>query len=106
MTTIRLFAKTGEFAGDKDIAREIRERMLKPLLLEGESVVINFSSVELATQSFVHALISELVRTTQFDALDLITFSDCNPVVRELIEIVTDYSQEDVVGGLAVGEDE
>ncbi|MBS1842947.1 MAG: STAS-like domain-containing protein [Actinobacteria bacterium] len=97
---------TGEFAGDKDVARKIREDILKPRLLGKEDVAIDFAGVELATQSFLHALISSLVRTVEFDALAMIEFRNCNPVVRELIEIVADYSQEDVTDDWNEDEDD
>jgi hypothetical protein len=96
MMIVGLWSEVGDFAGDKDVARGIREEKLEPAMLGGASVTLDFSGVELATQSFIHALISDLVRSPRFDALDLITFINCNPSVRELIEIVVEYSQEDV----------
>ncbi len=86
----------GDFAGDKDVARSIRETTLEPALRAGEALALDFDRITLATQSFIHALISDLVRSRDFDALDLITFENCNESVRELIEIVVEYSQEDV----------
>ena len=98
MTRIRLSEFVGDFAGDKDAAARLREQELKPAVASGESVVLDFSGVDLATQSFIHALISELVRADDLNALNLLTFENCNPSVRELIEIVAEYSQEDVTG--------
>lgn len=94
MTVVRLMERVGDFAGDKDAAAEIRENELKPALRAGDSVELDFDGVELATQSFIHALISELVRSQDLEALELITFLNCTPTVRELIEIVVEYSQE------------
>jgi anti-anti-sigma regulatory factor len=96
MSRLRLSESVGDFAGDKDQAARLREEVLKPAVRSGESVVLDFEGVDLATQSFIHALISDLVRDDDLNALDVLTFENCNPSVRELIEIVADYSQEDV----------
>jgi hypothetical protein len=98
MTVVRLVERVGDFAGDKDAAADIRENELKPALRGGDSVELDFDGVELATQSFIHALISELVRSQDVDALEVITFLNCTPSVRELIEIVVEYSQENPAG--------
>lgn len=96
MIRVRLADSVGAFAGDKDQAAKLREESLKPAVNAGTPVVIDFADVELATQSFVHALISELVRNESLNALDLLVFENCNPSVREMIEIVSEYSQENV----------
>jgi hypothetical protein len=97
MTKIKLSDWVGDFAGDKDVAALIRDRELRPALLSDETKVeIDFEDVSLATQSFVHALISQLVREPDLDALKRITFTNCSPSVQELIEIVAEYSQENV----------
>ncbi len=97
MTVVKVGEALGDFAGDKDEARSLRERLLEPALRAGESVDLEFQGVELATQSFIHALVSDLVRSRDLDALELMTFTNCNDSVRELVEIVVEYRQEDVV---------
>src|SRR3954447_16510481 len=97
MRIIKVGAAVGDFAGDKDEARALRQGQLAAATRAGEEVELGCESVELATQSFVHALISDLVRSKEFDALALTTFTNCNDSVRELVEIVVEYSQEDVV---------
>jgi hypothetical protein len=57
-------------------------------------VVLDFSGVELATQSFIHALISALIRDDDLQALERLVFKGCNDAVATLISIVADYSQE------------
>jgi hypothetical protein len=86
----------GDFGGDKDQARQLREEQIEPAMRGGARVVLDFEGVDLATQSFIHALTSDLVRSSEFDALELLTFKNCNESIRELIEIVVEYSQEDV----------
>ncbi len=90
---IRIRDHAGEFAENKDTARDIRVRLIEPCLKKGE-VVLDFSGVSAATQSFVHALLSELIRAHGPEVLDRISFRNCNETVRKIIMIVTDYMQE------------
>ncbi|PIS22488.1 hypothetical protein COT50_01735 [candidate division WWE3 bacterium CG08_land_8_20_14_0_20_41_10] len=94
MSEIKLFPKTGSFAENKDIAREIRLNELIPVMDVGESVTLDFSGVDAATQSFVHALISDLIRKYTNTVLDKLLFKGCNNKVKEIINIVIDYMQE------------
>lgn len=93
MKIIKLLPKTGVFAEDKDIARDIRIKYITPLLEKNEEVTLDFKGVESATQSFVHALISELIRNFGSEILDNIYFKNCNRSVQEIINIVVDYMQ-------------
>jgi hypothetical protein len=61
--------------------------------LKGEEAVVDFTAVEGATQSFVHALISDLFRK-EGDLLDRVSFKGCNETVRKIVAIVFDYMQE------------
>jgi len=94
MKTISIFDRAGAFAENKDIARDIRVNEILPALDAGEEVVLDFEKVEAATQSFVHALISDVIRKFGSDALDRLSFKACSPVVKKLIGIVVDYMQE------------
>src|SRR3712207_4538378 len=98
MIRLRIADAAGDFAGDKDIAKRLREEEIKPALSAGKQVVLDFERVEFATQSFIHALVSQMIRSEEFDALALLTFENCTPSLRALIEIVAEYSQEDVAG--------
>jgi len=93
MITISTFIK-GTFAEDKDVALKIRKDNIIPILSSGAIVEIDFSGIEDATQSFVHALLSDVVRKMGEDILDRITFKNCNDRVRTIIEIVVEYSQD------------
>lgn len=94
MKTINVAAVTGSFAEDKDAARELRTKQLVPALKKGERVSVDFRGVDLATQSFVHALISDAIRSLGPDVLDRVTFAHCKGEIRSLISIVAEYSQE------------
>ena len=91
--TIKLFPIVGSFAENKDLAREIRQTQIAPAIQDGSHVVLDFTDVESSTQSFIHALISELFRQYREETLDKISFKNCNGVVRKLIAIVSDYMQ-------------
>jgi hypothetical protein len=65
-----------------------------PALARSEKVTVDFTGVGGATQSFVHALISEPLRTYGPDVLDKLYFKHCNPAIQQVITIVTEYMQE------------
>jgi hypothetical protein len=94
MKEITLRERVGTFAENKDLAREIREKDIKPALSAGEEVVLNFEGVSLATQSFIHAMISDPIRLYGAEVLDTMSFKNCNESVRTLITVVCDYMQD------------
>ncbi|OGD61364.1 hypothetical protein A3I57_03170 [Candidatus Beckwithbacteria bacterium RIFCSPLOWO2_02_FULL_47_23] len=65
-----------------------------PRVKAGLKTKLDFAKVDDATQSFIHALLSELIRDTQGEVLDLIYFKNCNPTVKKIINVVVDYMQE------------
>lgn len=91
---IQILARAGSFAENKDIARDMRVNEILTALEKGEDVVLDFSGVEAATQSFIHALISDLFRKRGAEVLDHVEFKSCNETVRKIIAIVADYMQE------------
>ena len=94
MKSIVIFDKAGAFAENKDVARDIRKQEIIPALDKNEEVVLDFQQVTGATQSFIHALISEILRKYGTDVLDRVTFKSCNDTVKQIINIVVDYMQE------------
>ena len=94
MTTLDIFATVGEFAENKDIARQLRMEIITPALQRGEEVTLDFTGVTGATQSFIHALISELFRIFGSAVLNRLNFKSCNETTRKVIAIVCDYMQE------------
>lgn len=93
MKTIHIFERVGAFAEDKDIARKMRLEQIISLLENKEEVVLDFQGVEGATQSFIHALISELIREFGSEVLERISFKNCNDNLRKIIDIVVEYMQ-------------
>ena len=93
MNRIKIFSFVGEFAEDKDKARDIRVGHIIPLLEAGKDPVLDFDDVGSITQSFAHALLSDLIRNYGIDILDRISFANCNETVQKIVGIVTDYMQ-------------
>lgn len=91
---IELHGLVGDFAENKDVARDLRLQRIIPAFERGETVVIDFAHVTGATQSFVHALISDLFRKYGEETLDRLEFKNCNEVIQKVITIVTEYMQE------------
>lgn len=96
MKIIKIFERVGEFAENKDVARDIREREILPTLQTGENITLDFSNVIGATQSFIHALISEAFRTHGNAVLDRILFKECNETIQKIVIIVSEYMQESI----------
>ncbi len=93
--TIKIAKRAGKFAENKDTARDIRINTIQPAINKNQKVVIDFSVVEATTQSFVHALISQLIREHGIAVLNILYFKDCNDIVKKIIEIVVDYMQHE-----------
>ena len=93
---IRLYEKIGNFAEDKDLARKIRIEDIMPVLNKNEKVILNFKDVETATQSFIHALISEVIKEKGPEILDKLFFKNCNETIQKIIEIVIEYMQDSI----------
>lgn len=94
MILIKLKPIVGSFAENKNSAREIRLKKIIPALEKKQEVILDFKSVDSATQSFIHALISDLIRKYGSEVLDKIAFKNCNNTVKKIISIVVDYMQD------------
>ncbi len=96
MKTIALLKYTGDFAENKDIARKLRLEEIEPDIMKGKNITLDFEGVTSATQSFIHALISEVIRVYGVNMLDHIFFKNCNTRVKTIIEIVIEYVQDGI----------
>ena len=92
--TIKIYNYTGDFAENKDVAKDLRVDNLEPLLANGYDIVLDFQGVSSATQSFIHALISQVIRKHDAKILDRIVFKNCNKKVKAIIKIVVVYVQD------------
>lgn len=84
----------GEFAENKDKAKKIRIETIMPALSRSKEIELDFKGVNGATQSFIHALISEPIREFGDEAYEKLIYSNANINVREIISIVYRYMQE------------
>src|SRR4051812_38451781 len=89
---IRVHEVVGPVAEDKDHARTLRVDKVLPALDRKASVILDFQGVVVATQSFVHACISEAVQRNGEDVLDQLEFRSCVDEVRAVISTVVEYS--------------
>jgi len=96
---VRVNAGVNGFAEDKDSAKELRKEVIMPSLLANKTVVLNFCGVTSSTQSFVHALIAEPLQKIGEGVLGRLEFRSCAPQVKNLVELVVDYS----LGGFSTG---
>jgi len=94
---IKIVELTGDFAEDKDIARDIRLHQIIPAMEANEEIILNFKLVNLTTQSFIHALFSDVIREYKGNFFKMVKFKSCNENVRSIIEMVVDYMQENII---------
>lgn len=89
---IKLPAGIRGFVDDKDEAKRIRVQTILPLAKKKSAIVIDFASVKYSTQSFIHALVGEVLQKYGESALEHMEFRNCAPQVKSLVRLVVDYS--------------
>ncbi len=71
---------------------------VEQLLEEGVTVVLDFSGVDLITQSFGDELLGVLVRQRSYSEIKgKVKIKNANSLVKEIIKFVLSYSREAVV---------
>ena len=96
MTSIKIYDYTGDFAENKDSAKNLRQTFIEPVLKQKGKITLDFKGVTSATQSFIHALISQTIRNFGVDILNEINLKNCESKVQTIIEIVVDYVQDGI----------
>ena len=94
MITIKMSDRLNGYGENKDIAKEIRQKIILPALENSEDIVIDFEGITGVTQSFIHALLAEPIRKYPNEIFDKIVFRNCNDMVRVIVETVEEYMQE------------
>jgi hypothetical protein len=99
--TIKPVPGTG-LAESKDDARRLREGEILPALAANQLLELDFANVEFATQSFMHALVSDAIRRYGEEIFEMITFVNCTDEVQQVVLTVFEYTMDasDVSGGL------
>src|SRR3990167_6118973 len=92
--SIKIRKITGDFAENKDSAKKLRIEEIMPALSKGDEIILDFDGVSGATQSFIHALISDPIRKLKDVAFDNLIYQNTNNDIREIISIVYRYMQE------------
>ena len=92
--TIIMRKLVNDFAENKDIAKKLRIEEIIPALSKGDEIILDFDGVSGATQSFIHALISDPIRKLKDVAFDNLIYQNTNNDIREIISIVYRYMQE------------
>ena len=93
MRTVRVTAPAGTtLAENKDEAQDFRDKVILPALDQGETVEIDFSEVDAATQSYIHVLIADAIRKYGEDVFDRIHFVRPTEGIVSLIETVFEYT--------------
>jgi len=92
--TINMYRQIGDFAENKEIAKRIRVENIMPTLSRGDGVELDFEGVDGATQSFIHALISDPIRQFRNVAYENLYYKNANKDVQKVISIVYRYMQE------------
>lgn len=89
---------SADFAENKDLAKKLRIEQIIPNLFKGNEVILDFSGINGATQSFIHALICDPIRKFKNVAFDRLAYKNANDSIREIISIVYRYMQESLEG--------
>ena len=94
MEIVKIKELTGEFAENKDVAKDIRLKKLLPTLENTGSVTFDFEGVKGATQSFIHALVSDALRKYPDIIYNNVFYKNTNEDIQKIITIVYRYVQE------------
>ena len=97
METYKMRELIGDFAENKDIAKQIRVNKLLPALEKNRAVTFDFIGVTGATQSFIHALISDAIRKYPDKIYDNVFYKNASEEIQEVISIVYRYMQESLL---------
>jgi len=95
---IKMRKLAGDFAENKDIAKKIRIEQIMPALSRDNEIVFDFDGVDGATQSFIHALLSDPIREFNDVAFNNLIYQNTNDDIKEIISIVYRYMQESMDG--------
>lgn len=84
--------KVIDFEEDVEAAAKIRDGIILPSINSGKIVVLDFSKVRFATQSFVHALMYKVIRDGQ-QIGSALSIANCTNSTREAVMAVAAYAK-------------
>lgn len=83
-----------QFLGSRFRARELREE-LEQLLARADEVVLDFTGMKSATQSFVDELVGVLILKHSPDVAQRLVFKGCSEDIKEILSFVVASRSED-----------
>jgi hypothetical protein len=84
--------KVNDFEENVEEAANIRENIILPSINSGKMVVIDFSKVKFATQSFIHALMYKVIKDGQQIGATL-SIANCTNSTEEAVMAVAAYAK-------------
>ena len=96
--------RVSDFEENVEEAARVRQNVIERTLEAGKLVVLDFSGMRFATQSFVHALIYKILRDGKHIASGL-SIANCSGSTREAILAVAGYANTDKAPPSSIQED-
>ncbi len=87
-----IIVRVRDFEEDVEKAAEVRDKIILPNINSGKMVVIDFSAVKFATQSFAHALMYKVIRDGQQIGATL-SIANCTDSTRQAVMAVAAYAK-------------
>lgn len=86
----------GGLATDKILAARLRDELLMPAVAAGGPIALDFRGVQLATQSFAHALLAKPLRLSLASRAGLrVTIVGASPQLRQVLRLVASYLRDE-----------
>ena len=82
------------YLGSRFRARELREE-LEQLLARADEIVLDFTGMKSATQSFIDELVGVLILTHGPDVVQRLVFKGCSEDIKEILSFVVLSRSED-----------
>lgn len=83
-----------QFLGSRFRARELREQVEK-LLARADELVLDFTGMKSATQSFIDELVGVLVLQHGPDIVQKLVFKGCSDDIKEILSFVVSSRMDD-----------
>lgn len=83
---LQLFSEFGSFAANGTIGNEFRVSKIEPFWQTHDKIILDFQGIHSMTDSFVNALVGNLVEAHPEDFKEKLKFQNCSPLVRSFIK--------------------
>ncbi len=96
--TVTIRPTVSHLAEDKDAARRVRDELLLPEVRAGRPVCVDLREPRVATHTFVHALLYEVIGQAGADAARLIHVHARERQIKDVVRLVAQYARDDAAG--------